>query len=101
MKIFNEIPLEKPSTPLLDKVNYPADIRSLSINEKTLGPNHPDTSDSLDRLASLYQDQGLYEKAKPLFIRALAIDEKVYESDHPSISTKLNNLGLLVLIYCS
>ena len=33
MKIFNEIPLEKPSTPLLDKVNYPADIRSLSINE--------------------------------------------------------------------
>ena len=33
MKIFNEIPLEKPSTPLLDKVNYPGDIRSLSINE--------------------------------------------------------------------
>ena len=33
MKIYKEIPLEKPSTPLLDKINYPFDIRSLSINE--------------------------------------------------------------------
>ena len=33
MKIYKEIPLEKPSTPLLDKINYPSDIRSLSINE--------------------------------------------------------------------
>ena len=33
MKIYKEIPLKKPSTPLLDKINYPHDIRSLSINE--------------------------------------------------------------------
>ena len=33
MKIYKEIPLKKPSTPLLDKINYPRDIRSLSINE--------------------------------------------------------------------
>jgi len=33
LKIYKEIPLEKPSTPLLDKINYPSDIRSLSINE--------------------------------------------------------------------
>ena len=33
MKIYKEIPLKKPSTPLLDKINYPSDIRSLSINE--------------------------------------------------------------------
>ena len=33
MKIYKEIPLEKPSTPLLDKINYPSEIRSLSINE--------------------------------------------------------------------
>ena len=37
MKIFKEIPVEKPLTPLLDKVNYPNDLRSFSINElKTL-----------------------------------------------------------------
>ena len=37
MKIFKEIPSKKPITPLLDKINIPADLRSLSINElKTL-----------------------------------------------------------------
>ena len=37
MKIFKEIPTELPITPLLDSVNYPSDLRSLSINElKTL-----------------------------------------------------------------
>ena len=33
MKIFKEIPVEKPSTPLLDSVSYPSDLRSFSINE--------------------------------------------------------------------
>ncbi len=33
MKIYKEIPPKKPSTPLLDKINYPSDIRSLSIDE--------------------------------------------------------------------
>ena len=37
MKIFKEIPSKKPTTPLLDKISIPADLRSLSINElKTL-----------------------------------------------------------------
>ena len=33
MKIFKEIPLKKPATPLLDTVDFPSDIRSFSINE--------------------------------------------------------------------
>ena len=33
MKIFKKIPTEKPLTPILDKVNYPADIRSFSVLE--------------------------------------------------------------------
>ncbi len=33
MKIFKEIPVEKPNTPLLDSVTYPSDLRSFSINE--------------------------------------------------------------------
>lgn len=33
MKIFKEIPTKKPNTPLLDKVDFPADFRSFSINE--------------------------------------------------------------------
>ena len=33
MRIFTEIPDKKPSTPLLDRVDSPSDIRSFSINE--------------------------------------------------------------------
>lgn len=33
MKIFKKIPKEKPLTPVLDRVDYPADIRSFSVSE--------------------------------------------------------------------
>ena len=33
MKIFTQIPNEKPNTPILDKVNYPNDFRSFSSHE--------------------------------------------------------------------
>ena len=33
MKIFKEIPIEKPITPLLDSINLPSDIRSFSMVE--------------------------------------------------------------------
>ena len=33
MKIFKKIPQEKPLTPILDRVSYPADIRSFSVSE--------------------------------------------------------------------
>ena len=33
MRIFKKIPKEKPLTPVLDRVNYPSDIRSFSVPE--------------------------------------------------------------------
>ena len=33
MKIFKQIPSRKPETPLLDRVNFPSDIRSFSVSE--------------------------------------------------------------------
>jgi len=33
LKIFKEIPSSKPVTPLLDRVNFPSDIRSFSVSE--------------------------------------------------------------------
>ena len=33
MKIYTEIPETKPITPLLDKVNFPSDLRSFSSHE--------------------------------------------------------------------
>ena len=46
--------------------------RALVIREKALGPVHPTVATSLNNLASLYQDQGNYGAAEPLFKRAFA-----------------------------
>jgi tetratricopeptide (TPR) repeat protein len=56
---------------------------------------HPDVAQSLNNLALLYQDQGAYAKAEPLYVRALDIWEKVLGPMHPDLATVLNNLALL------
>jgi tetratricopeptide (TPR) repeat protein len=43
----------------------------------------------------LYDDQGRYLEAEPLYKRALAIDEKSLGPDHPTVGTRLNNLAAL------
>ena len=50
--------------------------RALKIDEKALGPDHPDTATALNNLAELYYSMGDYAKAEPLFQRALKIKEK-------------------------
>src|SRR5205085_2146782 len=60
-----------------------------------LGPNHPDTATSLNNLAGLYDNQGKYEQAEPLFQRALAVSEQALGPNHPSTAQSLNNLALL------
>jgi hypothetical protein len=41
-----------------------------------LGPEHPDTIQSLDQLADLYREQGKYAEAEPLYRRTLAFYEQ-------------------------
>ena len=67
--------------------------RSLAIREKALGPDHPDVGTSLSNLAVLYQSQGRYADAEPLYKRSLAIREKALGPDHPDVGTSLNNLA--------
>ena len=57
--------------------------RALAINEKVLGPEHPDVATSLNILAVLYWAQGRYAEAEPLYKRALAINEKALGPEHP------------------
>ena len=64
-------------------------------HEKALGPDHPDVATSLNNLAELYQAQGRYADAEPLYKRALAIHEKALGPDHPDVATSLNNLAVL------
>ena len=44
--------------------------------KKALGSDHPDVGTSLNNLAALYQAQGRYSEAEPLYKRSLTIYEK-------------------------
>jgi hypothetical protein len=53
-------------------------------------------SQSLNNLATLLQDQGDYDGARPLFVRALDIRKKAVGAEDPSTATSLNNLADLL-----
>src|SRR5262249_16198014 len=65
--------------------------RALAIQEKALGTQHLIVAQSLNRLASLYNDTLDYAKAEPLYQRALAIQEKALGPDHPDAATAIYN----------
>jgi len=107
-ELINEYALELPEAARLlnetgrylnDHAQYeqtkPLYERALAINEQVLGPNHPDTTLSLNNLAFLYNRHGDYEQAKPLYERALAIREQVLGPNHPNTARSLNNLAFL------
>ena len=52
-------------------------------------------ANSIHNLAKLYQVQGRYVEAEPLYKRALTIAEKTLGPDHPLVATGINNLASL------
>ena len=73
----------------------PVAQQALDVAEKTFGPGHQDTSDSLNLLGLIYTEQGMYAAAEPLFKRSLDIEEKTLSPDHPDVGASLNNLAEL------
>ncbi len=67
--------------------------RALSIDEKRLGPDHPDVAIRLNNLAGLYSDQGRHSEAELLSQRALAISKQALGLDHPSTANALQHLA--------
>ncbi|WP_417910972.1 tetratricopeptide repeat protein [Candidatus Electronema sp. PJ] len=69
--------------------------------ERLLKMREAEGKDGLDlalaqhELAWLYDDQGQYEKAEPLYKRSLDIREKTLGKDHPDVAASLNNLAVL------
>jgi len=47
----------------------------------------------VNNLALLYQAQGRYAEAEPLYKRSLAIMEKALGPQHPDVAQSLNNLA--------
>ncbi len=64
--------------------------------ERTLGPEHSDTAQTLDNLALLRHAQGDLSRARPLYGLALAICEQALGPKHPytaAIRSKLASSG--------
>jgi len=89
-------------TSLVETAKYAEGIaiarQAVEIQERLLGPDHPDTSTSLNDLAYLHQEQGNFAAAEPLYQRAIAIREKVLGPDNPHTAKCLNNLAGLYLV---
>ncbi|MEE8199617.1 MAG: tetratricopeptide repeat protein, partial [Candidatus Acidoferrales bacterium] len=62
---------------------------------ETFGGEDPRLATSLNNLAAIYDEQGKYAQAEPLYQRALAIREKTLGPELPELATSLNNLALL------
>ncbi len=54
-----------------------------------------DCANGLDRLARVYELQGRYSEAEPLYVEALEIYRTELGERHPSTASSLNNLALL------
>ena len=61
---------------------------ALSLAE-AFGPDDPRLATTLNNLALLYDAQGRYTEAEPLYKRALAIREKALGPAHPGVATRL------------
>ena len=60
-----------------------------------LGPEYPNTLDTVNNLAVLYWQQGKYEEAEPLYQRALEARERVLGPEHPDTAQTLGDLAVL------
>jgi tetratricopeptide (TPR) repeat protein len=63
------------------------------MRKRLLGEAHPDVAASLNNLAGLYDSQGRYEEAEPLYLDALAMKKRLLGEAHPAVATSLNNLA--------
>jgi len=59
------------------------------------GDNYPNITENLNNLAKLYQSQGKYEEAEPLYLQALAIAEQALGENHPNTVKIRENLQMM------
>ena len=70
--------------------------RALTLADRVLGSSeHGNTLTSVNNLALLYEAQGRYTQAEPLFKRALEGRERVLGKEHLDTVASVNNLAAL------
>ncbi|TAN46449.1 MAG: tetratricopeptide repeat protein, partial [Rhodospirillales bacterium] len=78
---------------LIDSSKWYAE--ALTLRQRTLGPKHLETAQSLAGLSSAKKLLGRLEEAEEDQLRAISIYEEGLGVDHPYVATALNNLGHL------
>ncbi len=73
----------------------PYAIQCYELCQRDFGEQHPDTLNTLNNLAVLYQNIGDYTQAEPLYQQTLKISQDVLGNQHPDTAASLNNLALL------
>ncbi len=77
--------------------NYPEAVAQISsameMEEKLLGPDHPDLADCHNNLGGILSEEGKQDEALVELRRALAIREKTLAADHPLIADEHENIG--------
>ena len=70
--------------------------KALAIQERTLGPDHPATANTLNNLSTYLDRRGRSQEAEPLQRRALDILEKSLGPLHPDTAAMLTTLALML-----
>jgi CHAT domain-containing protein/Tfp pilus assembly protein PilF len=70
--------------------------RSLSLFERSVGPNHPWTASVLGELGVILTNDGDYVRADAVLHRALEIQERALAPDDPQLGFTLRDLGYLL-----
>lgn len=68
--------------------------RALSIQEASLGPNHPALATTLNNLSALLDQRGNYTESEPLQRRALDVLQKSLGPLHPDTASTLTTLAV-------
>ncbi len=72
--------------------------RQIEALEVRLGPDDPLLATAMSELGELYDRQGNYAAARPLYERSLAIRERHYGPAHQQVAYSLNSLGSLLQV---
>ena len=71
--------------------------KALVIDEKTLGKDHPDTAQTYNNMANVFESKGEYEKALEYYGKALVIFQLRLGEDHPNTKNVEHNFSQLQL----
>ena len=71
--------------------------KALSIRERVLGKDHPDTALMYNNMAEVYKEQGEYEKALEYYEKALTVFMAKLGANHPYTQNTQESVAIMRL----